>query len=45
MWEKATKVRLTALSISSMDMKTEMMLRLIRKAATPMEKRMAARIR
>ena len=39
------EVRLTALSISSIDMKTEMTLRLMRKAAMPMEKRMAARMR
>ena len=45
MWAKATKVRLTALSISSMDMKMVMTLRLMRNAATPMEKRMAARMR
>ncbi len=45
MCAKATKVRLTALSISSIDMKMVMRLRLMRKAATPMEKSTAARIR
>src|SRR5258707_5897961 len=37
MCAKATKVRLTALSISSIDMKIVMRLRLMRKAATAME--------
>jgi hypothetical protein len=36
---------LTALSISSIDMKTEMMLRLMRNAAMPIENSIAARIR
>jgi len=39
------KARLTALSMSSIAMKTVMMLRLMRKAATPMEKRTALRTR
>jgi hypothetical protein len=43
--EKAMKARLTALSMSSIDMKTVMMLRLMRNAATPMENRMALRTR
>src|SRR5215472_5846718 len=43
--EKATKVRLTALSINSIDMKMVMMFRLIRKLAAPTEKSTAARIR
>src|SRR5215472_3678479 len=43
--EKATKVRLTALSINSIDMKMVMMLRLRRKLATPTEKSTAARTR
>ena len=45
MWAKATKVRLTALSISSIEMKMVMTLRLMRKAAMPMEKSIAARTR
>src|SRR6266403_1575086 len=43
-WLKATKARLTALSMSSMDMKMVMMLRLKMKAMTPRPKRMALRI-
>src|SRR6185437_6811471 len=39
------KARFTALSINSIDMKMEMMLRLIRKAQTPIENRAALRIR
>src|SRR5215471_11464613 len=45
MCEKATKVRLTTLSINSIDMKMVMMFRLIRKLAAPTEKSTAARIR
>src|ERR1700746_3929669 len=45
MWAKATKVRLTALSISSIDIKIVMTLRLMRKAQTPIEKSTAARMR
>ena len=45
MWAKATKVRFTALSMSSIDMKTVMMFRLIRNAPMPMEKSTAARTR
>src|SRR5882762_7938179 len=43
-WLKATKARLTALSISSMDIKMVMMLRLKMKAMTPSPKRIALRI-
>src|SRR5579859_3041919 len=42
---KATKLRFTALSISSMDMKMVMMFRLSKKAETPKQNRMALRIR
>src|ERR1700760_367414 len=45
MWLKATNVRLTALSMSSMDMKTVMTLRLMRNAAMPMQKSTAASTR
>src|SRR5580693_6005200 len=45
MCANATNVRLTALSISSIDMKMVITLRLIRNAAMPMENRMAARMR
>src|ERR1035438_3529173 len=41
----ATNVRLTALSISSIDMKMVMMLRLIRNPATPQANRIALRTR
>src|SRR5215470_6362511 len=42
---KATKLRFTALSISSTDMKMVMMLRLSRKPSTPSENRIALKIR
>ena len=43
-WLKATKARLTAFSISSMDMKMVMMLRLKMKANTPRPNRIALKI-
>jgi len=42
---KATKLRFTAFSISSIDMKMVMMLRLSRKPSTPRENNTALRMR